>query len=164
MSLQESSCAKSVEKPSFFGRIRAEWLIIGAAVLIVGLLALVPLVFLLWQSFITPAVGDVPAVLTLGNYVWALTDASILPLFKNSVVFATGTSCLALVIGTLFAWLNERTNTPFKMMFYAASIVPLVIPSILFTVSWIMMASPQIGSCPMEWCSLDDHGSSQRAG
>ena len=96
MSLQESSYAKSVEKPSFFGRIRAEWLIIGAAVLIVGWLALVPLVFLLWQSFMTPAAGDVPAAFTLGNYVRALTDSSILPLFKNSVVFATGTSCLAL--------------------------------------------------------------------
>jgi len=114
-------------------------------VLIVGWLAFVPLVFLLWQSVMTPAAGDVPAAFTLSNYAHALADSSILRLLGNSTLFATGTSCLALVIGTLFAWLNERTNTPFKMMFYAASIVPLVIPSILFTVSWIMMASPQIG-------------------
>jgi iron(III) transport system permease protein len=145
MSLQQSSYANTLEKPGLLGRIRPEWLIIGGAVLIVGWLALVPLAFLLWQSIMTPAAGDVPAAFTLGNYAHALTDGSIFPLLWNSTVFATGTSCLALVIGTLFAWLNERTNTPFKMMFYAASIVPLVIPSILFTVSWIMMASPQIG-------------------
>jgi iron(III) transport system permease protein len=145
MSIQESSYAKSIEKPGFFGRIRPEWLIIGAVVLIVGWLALVPLVFLLWQSFMTPAAGDIPAVFTFGNFVRALTDSSILPLFYNSVVFATGTSCLALVIGTLFAWLNERTNTPFKMMFYAASIVPLVIPSIRVNLSWVKFGSPPIG-------------------
>ena len=41
--------------------------------------------------------------------------------------------------------MNERTNTPFKKLFFALSIIPLVIPSILFTVSWIMLASPKIG-------------------
>jgi iron(III) transport system permease protein len=41
--------------------------------------------------------------------------------------------------------MNERTNTPFKSLFFALTIVPLVIPGILFTVSWIMLASPKIG-------------------
>src|SRR5205807_10436011 len=40
---------------------------------------------------------------------------------------------------------NERTNTPFKTLFFALAIIPLVIPGILFTVSWIMLASPKIG-------------------
>ena len=43
------------------------------------------------------------------------------------------------------AFLNERTNTPFKTLFFALAIIPLVIPGILFTVSWIMLASPKIG-------------------
>ena len=51
----------------------------------------------------------------------------------------------ALVVGTALAWMNERTNTPFKTLFFALSIIPLVIPGILFTVSWIMLASPKIG-------------------
>ena len=38
----------------------AKWLIIGAAVLIVAWLALVPLVFLMWQSFMTPASPGTP--------------------------------------------------------------------------------------------------------
>lgn len=145
MLLHESSYVKVQEKPGILGRVGPEWCIIGGVVIIVAWLALVPLVFLLWQSAMTPAAGDIPAEFTFGNYILAFTDTNILPLFFNSVTFASGTSVLALVIGTLFAWLNERTNTPFKMMFYAASIVPLVIPSILFTVSWIMMLSPQIG-------------------
>jgi iron(III) transport system permease protein len=145
MSLQESTYAKMAQNHGPLARINAKWLVIAAVILAVAWLALVPLVFLIWQSFMTPAAGDVPAVSTLDNYTKAFSDSRILPLFRNSVIFATGTACLSLTIGTLFAWLNERTNTPFKMLFYAASIVPLVIPSILFTVSWIMMASPQIG-------------------
>ncbi len=126
-------------------RFDFKWVVIGVVIFIVAWLALMPLGFLVWQSFATPATVANPAVATLNNYIDAYTASDIGTLFWNSMVFATGTSCLALTIGTLFAWLNERTNTPFKMLFYAASIVPLVIPSILFTVSWIMLASPQIG-------------------
>jgi iron(III) transport system permease protein len=52
---------------------------------------------------------------------------------------------LAFVIGTGLAWMNERTNTPMRQLFYALAIIPLIIPSILFTISWIMLASPKIG-------------------
>ena len=41
--------------------------------------------------------------------------------------------------------MNERTNTPFKTLFFALSIIPLVIPGILFVVAWIMLGSPKIG-------------------
>src|SRR3979490_1231409 len=41
--------------------------------------------------------------------------------------------------------MNERPNMPCKTLFYALSIIPLIIPSILFTVAWILLASPKIG-------------------
>ena len=59
--------------------------------------------------------------------------------------FAVGSALFALVVGTALAWMNERTNTPFKTLFFALAMVPLIIPGILFTVSWIMLASPKIG-------------------
>jgi iron(III) transport system permease protein len=61
------------------------------------------------------------------------------------VKFATGTAIFSFVLGTLLAWMNERTNTPFKTLFYALAIIPLIIPGILFTVAWILLASPKIG-------------------
>jgi iron(III) transport system permease protein len=60
-------------------------------------------------------------------------------------VFAAGTSALAFCFGTLLAWMNERTNTPCKALFFALSIIPLIIPGILFTVAWILLGSPKIG-------------------
>ena len=117
----------------------------GGVALVVAWLALVPLVFLIYQSFMTPQTASTPAVFTLGNYIDAYTGPETLHLFTNSLQFAAGTAVFALVLGTLLAWITERTNTPFKSLMYALSIVPLIIPGILFVVSWIMLGSPKIG-------------------
>jgi iron(III) transport system permease protein len=122
-----------------------KWLIVGAAVVVVAWLALVPLTFLVWQSFMTPQEGDTPAAFTLANYARVYASGETFALLGNSLAFASGASLLSLVIGTLLAWLNERTNTPFKPLFYALSVIPLVIPGILFVTAWIMLASPKIG-------------------
>src|SRR5882757_2576014 len=114
--------------PDVAPRPDAKWLLLGVPVALVVWLALVPLVFLLWQSVLTPDSASAPA-----------------RLFLNSLQFAVGAALLALVVGTGLAWMNERTNTPFKTLFFALAIIPLVIPGILFTVSWIMLASPKIG-------------------
>src|SRR5207237_7429659 len=66
-------------------------------------------------------------------------------LFWNSIKFATGAVILSFCLGTLLAWMNERTNTPFKALFFALSMIPLIIPGILFTVAWILLGSPKIG-------------------
>ena len=123
----------------------AKWLVIGAAVALVAWLSLVPLGFLLWQSFFTPETATMPGELTFENYRTAYWSIDTLRLFGNSVAFAAGSAGLAFVVGTFFAWINERTDTPFKSAFFALSLVPLIIPAILFTVSWILLASPKIG-------------------
>ncbi len=122
-----------------------KWLVIGGAVLIAGYLALVPLGFLLWQSFFTPSTASEAAKFTLGNYRDAYSSLETARLFGNSLRFAAGTSTLSFLVGTALAWMNERTNTPFKRLFFSLSLIPLIIPGILFTVSWIFLASPKIG-------------------
>jgi iron(III) transport system permease protein len=131
--------------PNVTPRIDSKYLLIGAPVVLVVWLALVPLVFLLWQSFLTPQTAAAPAQLTLDNFREAYLSRDTARLFLNSVQFAVGSAVFALVVGTALAWMNERTNTPFKTLFFALTIIPLVIPGILFTVSWIMLASPKIG-------------------
>ena len=119
--------------------------LIAISIAAVAWLALVPLVFLLWQSILTPQTAAAPAQFTLDNFRTAYLSADTARLLVNSVQFASGAAVLALLVGTGLAWMNERTNTPFKSLFFALTIMPLVIPGILFTVSWIMLASPKIG-------------------
>src|SRR6267143_774476 len=126
-------------------RFDLQWLVIGACVLLTLYLAVLPLGFLLWQSFFTPQTAAKAAVLTLGNYRQAYGSPDTWILFWNSLRFALGAASLAFCIGTLLAWMNERTNTPFKGLFFALSVIPLIIPGILFTVAWILLGSPKIG-------------------
>ncbi len=132
-------------RPDIARRFEFKGVMIALSVAAVAWLALVPLVFLLWQSILTPRTATVPAQFTLENFATAYFSADTTRLFLNSVQFAAGAAVLALFVGTALAWMNERTNTPFKSLFFALSIIPLVIPGILFTVSWIMLASPKIG-------------------
>ncbi len=133
--------------PAATARVRfdSKWLIIGACVALTLYLAVVPLGFLLWQSFFTPQSAAKAAEFTLGNYRQAYASADTWVLFWNSLQFAFGAALVAFVIGTALAWMNERTNTPFKQLFFAFSVIPLIIPGILFTVAWILLGSPKIG-------------------
>jgi iron(III) transport system permease protein len=130
---------------SAWRRFDAKWLVIGACVALAVYLGVVPLGFLVWQSFLTPQSVAHAAVFTLGNYRTAYASAETWILFWNSLKFAAGAASLAFVVGTALAWMNERTNTPFKGLFFALSVIPLVIPGILFTVAWILLGSPKIG-------------------
>src|SRR5262245_54651673 len=103
-----------------------KWLAIGSAVALTTWLAPVPAGFMLWESFLTPETAERAATFTLHNYLDAYSSFETLRLLFNSVRFAVGASLFAFAIGAFFAWVNERTNTPFKTLFYALSIVPLI--------------------------------------
>jgi iron(III) transport system permease protein len=125
--------------------ISLKWVVIALCVAFTLYIAVIPLGFLLWQSFFTPQTAAKAAVFTLGNYVTAYTSSETGRLFWNSVRYAVGVAVFAFAVGTGLAWINERTNAPFKSLFYALSLIPLVIPGILFTVAWILLGSPKIG-------------------
>jgi iron(III) transport system permease protein len=144
-STEVTAAAGRMTLPATAPRLDWKWPVIGIPVALVIWLALVPLVFLIWQSFLTPQTAALPSQYTLENFRAAYLDAENVRLFFNSLQFAVGAASLSLVVGTALAWMNERTNTPFKALFFALAIIPLVIPGILFTVSWIMLASPKIG-------------------
>ena len=132
--------------PSLLGRLLS-WkaLVIAVCVVFTVYIAVVPLAFLLWQSFFTPQTATKAAEFTFGNYLTAYSNSDTARLFFTSLQFAVGTATFSFLVGTTLAWMNERTNTPFKSLFFAMSLIPLVIPGILFTVAWILLGSPKIG-------------------
>jgi iron(III) transport system permease protein len=137
--------AGGIAPPALKAAFDWKWIVIGVCVAFTVYLAVIPLGFLLWESFRTPQTATREAVFTLGNYTAAYGSSDTWRLFWNSIQFAFGASLFAFVLGTTLAWMNERTNTPFKSVFFALSIIPLVIPGILFVVAWILLASPKIG-------------------
>jgi iron(III) transport system permease protein len=116
-----------------------KFFIVAGVAAAIGYLALVPLGYLLWGTFFDAEGFD------LGGFERAYGSGRMGELWGNSLAFAGGAAFLSLTVGTTLAYLNVRTAVPFKALFFAASIVPLIVPGILYTVSWIFLASPQIG-------------------
>lgn len=117
----------------------------GGVLLFVGYIALTPLIYLLYQTFLTPQMQGRGGTFTLDNYARVFSDRGTLELLSNSVIFAFGVCLVALAVGTGLAWVNERTNTPWKELSYGLALVPLIIPGILFAIAWIFLLSPKIG-------------------
>jgi iron(III) transport system permease protein len=119
---------------------KPQTLLVGGAVVVVGYLALVPLIYLFRDTF-TGAGG-----LSFAAFARAYSaDQQAGSMMANSLEFAFGSAALALVLGTTLAYIQVRTDAPFKGLFFAASLVPLIVPAILYSASWIFLADPGIG-------------------
>ncbi|MEU0599982.1 iron ABC transporter permease [Streptomyces sp. NPDC006393] len=117
-------------------------LLVGGAVLVVGYLAIVPLGYLVHDTFLS---ADGRGI-SFGAFSRAYGGNSQSgEMMLNSLWFALGSAALALVIGTALAYVQVRTDTPFKGLFFAASLVPLIVPGILYATSWIFLGDPQSG-------------------
>jgi iron(III) transport system permease protein len=115
-------------------------LVVGGVLVIVGYLAVVPLVYLLHDTFTGPG------GLSIDAFTRAYTaNSQAGRMMINSLEFAVGSGALALGIGTLLAYVQVRTDAPLKGLFFAASLVPLIIPGILYAAAWIFLADPRIG-------------------
>jgi iron(III) transport system permease protein len=112
-------------------------------VLVVGFLTVCPVVML--------ALGSVSEGLTafgkftLDKYIAAYTDPALLTVLANTAIFVLGSSVLATVLALFLAYLNTRTNIPFKFLFAVLSIIPMMIPHLLFSVSWALLLNPSNG-------------------
>ena len=121
------------------GRPRLAWTLIA----IVGALTLCPVAMLLLGSFSEGlnGLGD----LTTAKYVAVYTDPALLAVLANTAVFVVGSSTLATGLALFLAYLNTRTDIPFKGLFRVISIVPMMIPHLLFAVSWALLLNPSNG-------------------
>lgn len=112
-------------------------------IIIVGTLTVCPVVMLVLGSFSEglTAFGS----FTLQKYVAAYTDPALAGIILNTVVFVLGSAVLATTLALFLAYLNNRTDIPFKFLFRIISIIPMMIPHILFSVSWALLLNPSNG-------------------
>jgi iron(III) transport system permease protein len=112
-------------------------------VLTVGFLTVSPVAMLAFGSFSEglTAFGR----FTPDKYLAAYTDPALFEVLLNTAVFVLGSSVLATVLAIFLAYLNTRTDIPFKFLFKVLSIIPMMIPHLLFSVSWALLLNPSNG-------------------
>ncbi|MFC3337485.1 ABC transporter permease [Paracandidimonas soli] len=110
---------------------------------IVGFLTLCPVLMLLLGSFSQglTAFGS----FTTAKYVAAYTDPFLWDVTVNTIVFVIGSSVFSTLLALFLAYLNTRTNMPMKGAFAVLAIVPMMIPHLLFSVSWALLLNPSNG-------------------
>jgi iron(III) transport system permease protein len=112
-------------------------------IVIVGILTICPVIMLFLGSF-TEGLGAFGSF-TLEKYVKSYSDPALGSIVANTLIFTTGSALLATILALFLAYLNTRTNIPFKGLFGLLSIVPMMIPHVLFAVSWALLLNPSNG-------------------
>jgi iron(III) transport system permease protein len=120
-----------------------KFLFLGALI-ILGYLVIPPLFFTV-KSSLYVGKGLKPATLSLKHYRDILSSADTITMLVNSLQFAIGSSLVGLVIGTLLAWVVERTNTPLRSLVYLSAFTSLAIPGIIKVIGWILLLGPEAG-------------------
>ena len=121
-------------------RRRVEALPLLGAGAVAVYLALVPIGYLVWEAF------EVDGQLGLENFRSAYGVDGLGTMTVNSLVFAVGSAGLAMVAGTALAFLVTRTDMPLRRLCFAAAVIPLIFPGVLYTIAWIFLAGPRSGA------------------
>lgn len=118
---------------------RAETVAVALALVVVGWLVIVPLSYLAWRGFTQDGVPtlehlrDVFATVGVGEVVAA------------TLVFTLGSTLIGLVVGTGLAFAFVRTDLPLRRSLFMLALVPLLIPGVLMSLAWILLAAPRAG-------------------
>jgi iron(III) transport system permease protein len=115
-------------------------LLISVVVGVVLIALMVPPLWILVQDSLTTtnAAGDITGW-TFGHFTKLMSDRNALLSFWNTLVFAIGSTVLSLILGGVLAWLVERTNAPFKILAYLATIISMGTPYILHVIAWLFL-------------------------
>lgn len=125
---------------SRFAWLRREGVVTGILLgVILAALVLPPILFLIVGSLFTTNPDFSYGEFTFGYYEQLVKEPKLYESGLNSIIFAVGSSVLALSFGAVLAWIVERTNTPFKALAYLTTIISLGTPFVLYVTAWVFL-------------------------
>ena len=127
--------------------VHSRRILLGAVALVVFYLVLPPIGMLLFSS-VRATKDKLPFEVTsytFSNFVTVFTSKTTYQLLLNTMWFVIGTVALAVAMATLFAWILERTNVPFRRLMFVLVLAPAGMPMIIVTMAWILLANPSNG-------------------
>lgn len=119
-------------------RFRLSPIVIGL-VLVLLLVIVPPVIYLIRSSLHETNFDGSFGALTLRYYRALIENNEFLTLALNSALYALGSALVALTLGGMQAWIVERTDTPLRGLMVVVSIVSLGIPSVLYTISFLLI-------------------------
>ncbi|MDE2476417.1 MAG: iron ABC transporter permease [Alphaproteobacteria bacterium] len=128
-----------VSLPAAQVRVRQFSPLVLLLILILGILIVPPVIYLLRSSVQETNFDGSFGAFTSRYYRELLSTGRLVPVIATSAAYAGGSALLALLLGGIQAWIVERTNTPLRGLVMIVSIVSLGIPSVLYTISFLLL-------------------------
>jgi iron(III) transport system permease protein len=128
-----------VSLPAARLRVRRFSPLVVVLVLILAILIVPPVIYLLRSSVQETNFDGSFGAFTSRYYRELLGTGRLVPTVATSAAYAGGSALLALLLGGIQAWIVERTDTPLRGLVMIVSIVSLGIPSVLYTISFLLL-------------------------
>lgn len=90
----------------------------------------------------------IPESLTMVHYDEALGHPLVVPSIKNSLIYASGSTLLDIILGTAIAWVVVRSTIRGRVLLDAVMMLPLAVPGLVLAFGYI--AITQKGE-PLHW-------------
>ncbi len=112
---------------------------------LLALLIVVPVGFMFLGAFMSGALVDPEAHLTLEKMRAVYTTLPYLRTLGSSLLIAIIVAALAAGIGVALAWLTSRTDLPAKGAMEVFIIAPLFLSPFVGAIAWLVLGSPKAG-------------------
>jgi len=126
----------------FTARLRSGEAAILALLTVVLAIVLPPFLFLLRASLGGAEAQPPLTGSTISSLVITRSGAE---LWITTIVYALGSSALAIALGASSAWLVARTDAPFRRLATVTAFLSLAVPVIIKSIGWIMLLGPNSG-------------------
>lgn len=114
--------------------------IVGPVAVIMAFLVLYPIIRILYEAFLSH-----DALSSHGSISGTFTDPALVPALENTAILLVVSGGLALLIGSLLAWLNERTDARVGWAGDILPILPLMLPPVAAAIGWTFLLAPHPG-------------------
>lgn len=137
------------ERSAFANRLRGmmtqENVATAIVSIIVGAAVILPLFSLLVASFLVLDPSGWDTTWGFGNYERLFTDRVIPGAFLNTLIISSGSTVLATFLGVSLAWVNARTNCPWRDYLEPYNLIPFFLSPFVGAIAWHNLAAPQNG-------------------
>ena len=116
-----------------------------AVSLLVAAMVLLPLLALVVSSFLVLDDLGFGTEWGLANYREMFQGHVIRKALLNTLFVSTGSTMLATFLGVSLAWVNARTNCPWREKLEPLNLIPFFLSPFVGAIAWHNLASPQIG-------------------
>src|SRR5215213_11978094 len=120
-------------------RLRLEHFVMGAAIVALIILVVLPLLFLLIGSL------KGPEGMSLDHFSEVLSGRLYVNALKNSLILGAWTGLFSLILGVALAWAVTRTDVPGKPLMQLTASLSYLSPPFLTAIAFVYLFSPNAG-------------------